>query len=475
MTFFSPRTISVPLIERRPHPRCGRWPPHALKRITGRSIQLVVLACVLLNAVLTSRLCAQSGAQNLSTDEAAVLFLENGRLQRGNFDNIHRTSTFPQTPALPAPDPATLAPPATVPPPPPPGDLAGPALEDTAEPPAPPQPDTAIGAVPEFDSQVAPFVPTIPQDVYDLALEALNMPFDGPAQEIPKVGVSYVPFAAFAIEPAKPRSQMRFRIDSARRINQPDRLEYLWKRIGGGGPSQPEHRLDYQSLSLYSETANDRGSGFMQIPIIWLDPSANDNTASIGNMLVGTKAILADGEGFFWFPSVVPEDHFYLSMYFATEISLNPLFADRGLTHGHTTLSPGLLASYELSPETVFQSEFKLHIPLGGTNGFAGNVLEYGTGVSHVLYSSIIDSPDCKHFAIMGTLEFEFLSFLSGGQTNSSTGETEFVDGITTCTIHSGLRCALNNRVDVGASAGFNLTSSRHYSSLGRFEIRWHW
>ena len=321
-----------------------------------------------------------------------------------------------------------------------------------------------------IDSHLVP----IPEEVSDRAIEAISVPFDGPMQELPTVGASRALFSMFEIESARPQSVFRLRFDSAYKLNRPDRSEYFWKKIGGGGPSQPEQNVDFQEFRLYNETSRGKASGFFELPLRFSAPDVNGNSAGISDIQVGAKTQMLEGDDFFWIPTTrFPNDRFLVSSVFRTYISISPKLAKRGLSTGHVTLEPGLLANYEITPRTLFHGEVKVWIPMGGTKDFSGEVLKYGLGVSHVLYSTLVDSPECKYRAVIPTLELNAWSFLRGMQTIPGVTEPASIDGRTVVNIQPGVRFVLDKRVEIGISTAFNVSGTRLYENLVRFEIRW--
>lgn len=409
-------------------------------------------------------------------DESEAFFLDGGELRQGRLVAPAQL-TVPQAPA-----PQLELPP---PVPPAPADVEGsPGADSSQGGPAASQAAEAASSArgqptpvdelfsDEFGLDPIP-VQTLPRDVYDRALLAINTEFDGIPGPPEHVGTQYAPFAPFLVEPAQPRTHLRLRYDNLLGIDRPDRSEYLWKRIDQGGPSRPEQNVEFKQFSIYSETGTDRAAGFLQMSVIGVNPDINHNSAGLGNLLVGTKAVLLDGADLYWISTEIPDDHWQLSLYFGSGISLATSAAPRGITHGHFTLTPGLLTAYHLSPNTVFHGQLKFTIPMGGTPDFSGEVVEYGLALSHVVLASHIDSPACDHIALIPTLEFNAVSFLDGQQTTSR-GFVEPVDAETGLGLATGIRCVINERVDLGFLASRNITGSRYYREMYRFEIRWY-
>jgi hypothetical protein len=144
----------------------------------------------------------------------------------------------------------------------------------------------------------------------------------------------------------------------------------------------------------------------------------NPNTVGFGDMLVGAKALIFDGKCT------------KVSSIFLTHLNTGP--TNRGLGTGHVSLEPGLLLRHQWSDATFLHSEVKYRLPIGGTSGFAGDVLTTGLGVSTLWRDS-----DC--YAFIPTLELRTNSFLFGGMTRSD-GSIARVDGVTALEFYPGIR-----------------------------------
>ena len=117
----------------------------------------------------------------------------------------------------------------------------------------------------------------------------------------PTIGNKRVPNALFEMDSANPASVIRLRFDSAYDHEFPDRAEFFWaKTVNGRGPELAERSVDYQDFNFYMETALGIGgaSTFTEIPIRVLDPSVNDNTAGLSDIVVGLKTVLMDHDDF---------------------------------------------------------------------------------------------------------------------------------------------------------------------------------
>lgn len=333
------------------------------------------------------------------------------------------------------------------------------------------EPHTQQPAPTENTEQESPLIP-LPRDIAERAWEAVNEPLPNASPaDLPLLGTQWLPISTFGIEFARPQQHTRLRLDSVYGINRPDRAEYWWSKIGSRGPKQPEEQLNFQSFSFYRETGNDTVSGFMKVPVVSLDPAVNQNTTGFGLIEIGTKTLLFEEDDFYWIPTQNPYDQFRITMLMRTYLSVAPVLAGRGLTNGHLSLEPGLLTSYDWSKRTMFHGEFKFWVPMGGTRHFAGNIVKTGIGVSHILYSGPVDSPTCDSRSLIGTLELQNWNFLHGQETLPSGTVVDF-DGRNTASLNTGLRLAINERLDFGLNLSWNLTRHRMYESLLGFEIR---
>ncbi|MGE3806617.1 MAG: hypothetical protein AB7K24_18270, partial [Gemmataceae bacterium] len=79
--------------------------------------------------------------------------------------------------------------------------------------------------------------------------------------------------AAFFTEAPRPVTQTRFRWDTGLDVIFPDRSEYFWAKADGTGlgptpklPFRGPKKVDYMELSVYSETASDLFSFFINTP-----------------------------------------------------------------------------------------------------------------------------------------------------------------------------------------------------------------
>ena len=129
------------------------------------------------------------------------------------------------------------------------------------------------------------------------------------------------------------------------------------------------------------------------------------------------------------------------------------------------------MASYKWNDETFLHGQLKFLFPIAGDPQFAGEILEWGFGVSHLLY-------DSDAFAVIPTIESVFHSLLTGQETLFGPPPRILpVDGVTVSSLHLGVRTVRDfgrdfGLVEFGVSSGIDLGSTGWYDSLVRFELR---
>jgi hypothetical protein len=172
---------------------------------------------------------------------------------------------------------------------------------------------------------------------------------------------------------------VRFRADAAYDDNVPDRAEFFYGKCGcfrvlgadphAPGPPKLEKRVDYQDLSTYLElAATDRLSGFVEIPVRFLNPEVNNNAKGLSDINAGFKwAFLSSDD------RVVT---FQLRTYAPTGD------AESGLGTGHASLEPAVLLFQRLTERLILEGELRDWIPIDGTD-FAGDIVRYGVSLSY--------------------------------------------------------------------------------------------
>lgn len=276
------------------------------------------------------------------------------------------------------------------------------------------------------------------------------------------IGRERLAFAPLEIESAQPANMLSMRFESVYDLKFPDRAEYFWARsgalAGGKGPPLFEPSVDYQDLRMRVEAGGAKFSATTEMALRTLNPVNNANTSGMGDMNVGTKLVMIDG------------DNTQIASVFRTYILTG--VPGKGLGTGHVSLEPGLLFRHTQSDLTWWHGELKMWIPIAGDPNQAGEVLRYGVGVSSVLY-------DSDRLAILPVAELGGLVFLSGQKSVAAGpgGTVVAVDGENAINFLPGLRFVLDNGGDlglteIGVGGGFTLGSSGWYDGMMRAEMR---
>src|SRR6266849_4574484 len=154
------------------------------------------------------------------------------------------------------------------------------------------------------------------------------------------------------IDPAIPLTQFRLRYDAAYRDNRPDRAEFLFPKCGcfkapgvnAPGPPLAETRVDYQDISSYLEYAPCKTfSGFVEIPVRFLNPEVNDNTSGLADINAGFK----------W--AFLYEQGTVATFQFRTYMPTGDAF--KGLGTDHVSLEPALLFCQRLTDRLDLEGE----------------------------------------------------------------------------------------------------------------------
>ncbi len=269
------------------------------------------------------------------------------------------------------------------------------------------------------------------------------------------IGRERVRFGTFEIDPSQPWNNVRVRYDSVYSLPTPDRIQYFWAK-SGTGPDSDGEVVDYQEFRIYSEVGGTSASVITEYPIRSVDPLVAGNTTGFGDMVVGNKAVMVDGRD--W----------QITQVFRTYINTGSV--KKGLGNGHVSMEPGVLARYEWTEDTYVHGEFKFWFPVGAADmAFAGQVLRYGIGLTHVGYDNDV-------FAVIHDFEFVGMTFLDGLKTKG--GDVD-VDGETVGTWLYGMHFVLGPAGDlglfeVGLAAGVG-TGVDWYDGLFRLDFRWNY
>jgi hypothetical protein len=169
----------------------------------------------------------------------------------------------------------------------------------------------------------------------------------------------------------------------------PDLAEFLFPHCNcsgdpgpGTGPPGLAKNVNAQTLHLFGEYAlKKRFSVFTEVPIRWLQPmtvSFQPNGQSFAS-----QSGLADVMAGFKFALVASPQRYVTFEVQSFFPSGDP---SKGLGTNHYGLQPSILYYQRLTNRLTVESEFgELH-PIGGSPGFAGDVINYGVGPSYTLF-----------------------------------------------------------------------------------------
>jgi hypothetical protein len=305
----------------------------------------------------------------------------------------------------------------------------------------------------------APATPTTPTDV---PIPPAPAPAQAPSVDPLAFGATGggETFAAASsavgyIDPALPISQVRLRTDAAYDDNRPERAEFFY--MNGGLPKN-ETSVNYQEVSTYIEYApTARFSGFVEVPVRFLDPQVNDNHWGLSDINFGAKYAIRYCDS-----QIITAQ---LRVYTPTG---NPTI---GLGTGHASLEPGILAYQRITDRLNLEGEFKVWVPVGGSD-FAGNVLRGGIGASYQVYQG-------PRIRVLPVAEFVGWTVLNGKDTAFPAAD-ESAAGQTIVNAKFGVRTMLGkpvgngimSRADVYAGYGRALTGDVWYKDIMRFELR---
>lgn len=280
-----------------------------------------------------------------------------------------------------------------------------------------------------------------------LAPPACGQGTSGPTVADSKVGY---------IDSALPGNAFRLRYDATYNNPRPNRAEFFYAPGPPFGPGLPlpERAVDSQDLSAYAEAAlTDRLSAFAEMPVRFLNPEVNANTAGLADMNAGFK----------W--AFLHEDAGTLAFQFRTYVPTGD--ADRGLGTRHVSLEPALLAYRPLTDRLRVEGEFRYWVPVGGGD-FAGDVVRYGVGFSYDLF--------CRdNLRITPVAEFVGWTVLDGQASvvgPAGLVSVEDAAGDTIVNAKLGVRVWLGGRADLYAGYGRPLTGDRWYENTFRLELR---
>ncbi len=284
------------------------------------------------------------------------------------------------------------------------------------------------------------------------------------------------------LDPAIPMTCLRFRFDAAYDNVHPDRAEYFYAKyqsIGGPGVPNPETKVDYQQLALELEYAfNKRFSVFVEMPYMFINPQVNTNANGWGDMNAGFKY------------APVAKDDLFVTFQFRTYVPIGPV--DLGTSNGHVSLEPAWLFWKKVGDRTLLEGGVYDWIPINGSD-YAGNVLEYGLGVSYYVYDrckwKIAPVLECVGWSILHGQQTDTTTGLVGGAVGPAVGPGPVVGspgafgviglpnnnaaGETIVNLKGGLRVDYNEKWSFYVGYGHALTGEQWYRDIIRCELRW--
>jgi len=267
------------------------------------------------------------------------------------------------------------------------------------------------------------------------------------------LGHERVMYAPHVVETAVGTSNSGLLIRADRGLSTPDRLEYYWAAPTRGPAA--ESRVDILDTVFRMEVGNSKVMAMTDYTLRCVNPDRNDNTTGFGDLIIGAKATLLDGQTT------------KLSSVFRTYLKTGP--SDRGLGTGHVSVEPGLLLRHQLTARTFFHGEAKYWLPIGGTPSVAGDILKLGAAVSTVW-------KETDSWALLPTLEFSSYTFLAGSSTQTN-GIRRRVNGEFAGELYPGLRCVHGpggelGVLEYGLATGFVFADEGWFDTRVVFDIR---
>jgi hypothetical protein len=274
------------------------------------------------------------------------------------------------------------------------------------------------------------------------------------------------------IDPAIPRTQIRLRYDDVFHDPRPDRAEFLYAKYGfyatpasltiagvppdpnAKGPLGPSRGVNFQDVDTYLEAALDRKlSIFVGFPVRFAHPIDKVPHEGFSDMSAGFKY------AFLYQENQVAT--FQLSTYIPTGESR------LWLGNNHVTVEPALLYFRGLSDRLALEGELKDWVPIGGTN-FAGNIVNYGLGVSYRLFA-------WGNFSVNPVAEFVGWTVLNGKESvvfGPRLVQVQEAGGDTIVNAKVGARFWFGSHNDLYVGYGRALTGPVWYKDIFRLEYR---
>lgn len=255
---------------------------------------------------------------------------------------------------------------------------------------------------------------------------------------------------------ALPRSTLRLRLDLGYDMPRPTRAEFFQAKgglPGSPGPPLREPRINsYQDLASYVEFAPvSFFSAFVEAPVRWINPQANENTYGYGDTSFGFKLCTWDTSTFL--------ATFQLRTYAPTAVQA-------GLGTNHWTIEPALLTIWRPYDNIMVEGDVRYWAPVGGTD-FAGDIVRYGVGVSIGQVNQGI--------WIKPVIEAVAWTVLNGQTLVVGSPDAYFVEraaGQTIANGYAGLRVGLGQSFDCYAGYGRCFTGNTWTRDFVRLEVR---
>jgi len=302
-----------------------------------------------------------------------------------------------------------------------------------------------------------------------------------PKAEIPGSMVGYIDDPIVS-------SKIRIRFDDAFDDQFPDRSEFIYAKCGcyaklpptlppfdpnapGPGPGVPT-AVNFQQLYANVEYAPlHHLSFFAEVPFRWLQPQGPpqsppgfplfSNQAGLSDVMAGFKVAIVASEGTYL--------TFQFKSYFPTGDASN------GLGTNHYSVEPSVLLYHRLSSRFTLEGQVgdwhpiggSAGVPIGGSEGFAGDVFFYGIGPSYKLYQG-------NHFSVAPVVELFGWHVLGGFQTQPTAPLAAVeVSGMNIVNIKTGLRIGVGYRNSFYVGFGQAVTHDDWYKHLFRAEYRY--
>jgi hypothetical protein len=258
------------------------------------------------------------------------------------------------------------------------------------------------------------------------------------------------------IDTAIPGDVFRFRFDASFDFFRATRAEFIYPQAGPRGPglAVPEPRVTFEELSAYIEVAaSDRLSGFLNLPVRFLQPEVNPDHAGFSDLDAGFKFAFIRDEAqvaTFQFRTYVPTGNSHL-----------------GLGTHHVSLEPALLHYGQLTDRLACESELRLWVPVGGTD-FAGNIVRYGVGLHYDVYRT----PEYKVTPVVELIGWTVLNGKESSAMPSGVTLVQNAGGDTILNAKFGVRVGFGDVADMYVGYGHPLTGDRWYENTVRVEFR---